>query len=89
MKAYVAAINRHDYAAAWRIVGTGTGGSYAAFANGLKTTAADTLTILSVNGNVITARLTARDTDGTVRTYQGTYTIENGAIVQSNVQRIS
>jgi hypothetical protein len=43
---------------------------------------------LSVSGNVVTARLAAQQTDGTVRTYQGTYTVRNGAIVDFNVRQV-
>jgi hypothetical protein len=38
---------------------------------------------------VVTARLLAYQTDGTVKTYQGTYTVQNGEISQSNVQQVS
>lgn len=89
LTAYVAAINGHDYASAWRIIGKATGESYPSFVNGFNGTVADTLTIISIDGNVVTAQLAARQTDGTVRIYQGTYTIQNGAIVQYHVQRIS
>ena len=47
------------------------------------------MTILSVNGNVVTARLTARQKNGTVRVFQGTYTVEGGVITQFDVQQIS
>ncbi len=56
---------------------------------GFGTTAKDTLTILSVSGHVVTARLTAEQTDGSVQTYEGTYTVHNGAITTSDIGRIS
>ena len=49
----------------------------------------DTLTILSVTNGVVTARLTARKTDGTVNTYQGTYTVDHGVIVGFDVLQVS
>ena len=62
--------------------------SYAAFVQGFASTASDTLTILSVNGHTVTVRLAARQTDGAVITYQGTYTVDDGVIVASDVKQI-
>jgi hypothetical protein len=56
---------------------------------GFGTTAKDTLTILSVSGHVVTARLTAVQTDGSLQVYEGTYTVDNGVITTSNIDRIS
>jgi hypothetical protein len=85
----VAAINSHDYARAWKLGGRNSSPSYSAFVQGFGTTAKDTLTILSVSGNVVTARLTALQTDGSTKTYQGKYTVDNGAITKAEVDRIS
>jgi hypothetical protein len=85
VRAYVAAINGHHYARAWRLGGRNTGGSYPQFASGFGTTARDTLTIVSASGDVVTARITAHETDGTVNTYQGTYTVDNGVIIGFDV----
>ena len=46
------------------------------------------MTILSVSGKVVTARLAAQQTDGTVKTYQGTYMVSNGVIVGFNVRQV-
>jgi transcriptional regulator with XRE-family HTH domain len=85
VRAYVAAINGHHYARAWRLGGRNTGGSYSQFVSGFGTTARDTLTIVSVSGHVVTARITAHPTDGAVNTYQGTYTVDNGVITGFDV----
>jgi cytoskeleton protein RodZ len=84
--AYVAAINGHDYARAWSLGGRNTGQSYSNFVSGFSTTARDTLTIVSVSSDVVTARLTAQQTDGTVDTYQGTYTVHRGVITGFDIQ---
>jgi cytoskeletal protein RodZ len=89
VRAYVAAINGHDYARAWSLGGQNAGGSYSSFVSGFSTTATDTLTIVSVSGDVVTARLTAVQTDGTVDTYQGTYTVDHGVIVGFDVFQVS
>ena len=47
------------------------------------------MTILSTSGRVVTARLTATQTDGSIRTYQGTYTVTSGVITSSDVSRTS
>jgi hypothetical protein len=87
--AYITAINRHDYARAWSLGGRNSNSSFAAFRQGFSTTAKDTLTIESVNGNVVSARLSARQTDGSVKTYQGAYTVKNGVITKFDVQQTS
>jgi cytoskeleton protein RodZ len=89
VRAYIAAINGRHYARAWRIGGRYTGGSYPGFVSGFTGTAKDTLTILSVSGHVVTARLSARQTDGTVNTYQGTYTVHHGVITGFDVVQLS
>ena len=88
VRAYIAAINGHHYRRAWHLGGRNSSSSYAAFAQGFSSTAKDTLIILSVNGNVVTARLVAVQTDGSVKTYQGTYAVEDGVITKSEVARI-
>ena len=85
VRAYVAAINGHHYARAWRLGGRNAGGSYSQFTGGFGTTATDTLSIVSVSGDVVTARITAHQTDGAVNTYQGTYTVDNGVITGFDV----
>jgi transcriptional regulator with XRE-family HTH domain len=89
VRAYVAAINGHHYARAWRLGGRNTGGSYLNFVSGFTGTAKDTLTIVSVSGDVVTARLDAQQTDGTIQTYQGTYTVHRGVITGFDVVQVS
>ena len=89
VRAYIAAINGHHYARAWRLGGRNTSGSYASFVSGFAGTAKDTLTIVSVSGDVVTARLNAEQTDGTVDTYQGTYTVHHGVIIGADVGQVS
>jgi len=85
VRAYIAAINGHHYARAWRLGGRNTEGSYSNFVSGFSGTAKDALTIVSVSGDVVTARLNAQQTDGAVDTYQGTYTVHHGVIVGFDV----
>ena len=86
---YIAAINNHHYARAWDLGGRNSSASYAAFVQGFGTTAKDTLIILSVRGDVVTVELVAQQTDGTVKTYRGTYTVDGGIITNSDIGQIS
>jgi hypothetical protein len=88
VKAYFAAIDRKSYQTAWRLGGDNAGVSYAAFAAGFDGTARDALKVLSVTGDLVAARLTAYQTDGAVKTFQGEYTVEGGAIAQFDVQQV-
>jgi serine/threonine-protein kinase len=87
VRAYFAAINAHDYAKAWALGGKNTGSSsYSSFVNGFNDTAKDDVTVVSVVGNVVTVKLAATQTDGSVQHYQGTYTVTNGIITQGHIQ---
>ncbi len=43
---------------------------------------------MSVRGEVVTARLSAQQTDGTVDIYQGTYTVHHGVIIGFDVLQV-
>jgi eukaryotic-like serine/threonine-protein kinase len=89
VQAYIAAINDHDYARAWALGGKNTGSSFSAFSNGFNGTAKDNLTVVSVSGGVVTVKLAAVQTDGTVKNFQGTYTVTDGVITQSHIQPVA
>ena len=88
VRAYFKAINRHDYGRAWRLGGRHTGSSYATFVSGFAGTGHDAVTIESVSGHVVTARLAARQTDGSVKTYEGTYRVSHGVITGFHVAQV-
>jgi hypothetical protein len=89
VRMYFSAINHRDYARAWRLGGDNSGSTYSGFVRGFGTTERDSVTILSVSGNVVKARIAALQTDGTVKTYQGSYTVARGAIVKFDIQQVS
>ena len=89
VKAYFRAINSGNYAKAWRLGGRNTGVSYTRFAAGFAGTARDALKVLSVAGDAVTARLAARQADGTTKSFEGTYTVDRGVITQFAVQQVS
>ncbi|GLZ42531.1 hypothetical protein [Actinokineospora sp. NBRC 105648] len=86
VRAYFDAINARDYRRAWDIGGKNTGKPYADFAAGFATTDHDVITIQSVNGPTVTATLTAHQTDGTQKTFQGTYTVTGDTITRFEVR---
>jgi serine/threonine-protein kinase len=87
VREYFAAINHRRYLDAWRLRKPTE--PYALFRAGFAGTLVDKVTILSVNGDVVTATLVAEQVNGNVKTYQGTYTVMNGIITATDVQRIS
>jgi hypothetical protein len=87
VEGYFTAITRKDYHRAWELGGRSINTSYRSFAQGLRRTARDTVTILSVTGPDVRARLRAQATDGTVQTFQGTYVVHDGVITQFRVRR--
>jgi serine/threonine protein kinase len=90
VKGYFSAINQHRYHKAWLLGGQNISHvSYGAFRTGFSQTAHDSVVISSVSGDVVTAQLTATQTDGTQHTYAGTYTVANRQIMQSDVRRVS
>jgi serine/threonine protein kinase len=90
VKGYFNAINHHRYHKAWLLGGQNIAHvSYGAFRTGFSQTAHDSVVISSVSGDVVTAQLTATQTDGTQHTYAGTYTVANRQIMQSDVHRVS
>jgi hypothetical protein len=87
--AYYSAINHHEYRRAWRLGGRNLGQAYAKFSAGFSGTDHDTVRILSVSGDLVNIRLTATQTDGNLKIFQGTYTVRRGHIVRSLINPAS
>jgi hypothetical protein len=88
VRAYFDAINTKDYQRAWALGGKNVGQSYEEFTAGFASTDRDDVAVLSVQGNVVTAELTAFQTDGTMRKFRGTYTVAGEAIARFSVREI-
>ncbi|MGW0732292.1 excalibur calcium-binding domain-containing protein [Streptomyces sp. NPDC002851] len=88
VRAYFAAINARDYERAWDLGGKNFSDSYEAFVDGFATTARDTVHILRAEGSTVRVRLEAMQTDGTLRVFEGTYTVRNGTIVSADVREV-
>jgi hypothetical protein len=84
---FYAAVNRQDYVTAWQLGGMNLGQSYSSFAQGYATTVSSDVTVVSTSGDVVDVVLTAQWTDGTTHEYTGTYTVENGQIVNGKLYK--
>jgi hypothetical protein len=85
---YFADINAGDYAGAWAIGGSNLQhGTFDSFVQGFATTASDSVTIVSTNGDTVQMRLDALQTDGTHKFFAGTYTVRDGVIVAADVRQ--
>lgn len=92
VRAYITAINRHDYPAAWAIyepAATAKGRTYASFAAGFDSTAHDAIDAMETTGWTVRIDLLAVQVDGTVREYAGTYTVHDGRIAASDIIAVS
>ena len=81
-------INHHFFRAAWKLRAQ-NGSSFAQFRAGFVGTRHDLVTVTNVSGDVVTASLHAVQTDGSVKVFQGTYTVTNGVISSSDVHLVS
>jgi hypothetical protein len=85
---YYQDITDQDYAAAWALGGPDLNGgtSYTSWAAGYATTASIILGTFSYFGSdQVAVSLSALQDDGSVYTYQGTYTVRDGLIVSANI----
>jgi hypothetical protein len=87
--AYFAAINARDYRRAWDLGGKNLADSYSSFQAGFADTAQDTVHIVHVHGGTVTVTLDALQTDGTVRSFAGTYTVRDGVIVDADIRLVA
>ena len=84
--AYYDAINSHHFRKAYELSTMAQDTeTFATFKQGYQGTQRDTLTITGVSGDVVSFTLSAAQTDGSVKTYTGTYTVQNGKITGSSV----
>ena len=86
-------ITDHAYSAAWALGGDNiaNGASYATWAAGYADTTASIAlgTVSDFGSDQVQAQLSATQLDGTVKTYEGTYTVENGVIVAADIVQTS
>ena len=87
--AYYAAINAGDHRTAWDLGGRHFAASYDAFVEGFDGLERDDLTILGTSGSEVEIELDAVQTDGTTRSFRGTYTVRDGVIVAASIREVT
>ena len=88
VRRYYAAISRRAYRRAWLLGGDHTPSGYSQFVAGYSGTRRDEVTILSSSGDQVTAKFAALQTDGSVKSYRGSYVVQNGVITSFNVTQV-
>ncbi len=88
VETYFAAINAHQWRKVWNLGGKNFNKSYGQMVAGYRTTAHDVLTSIHSHGDVVTVHLKAHHTDGTVRTYRISYTVQDGVITAAHTKRL-
>ena len=88
VEAYFAAINAHDWRKVWDLGGKNFGQTYGQMVAGYRSTAHDALTSIHAHGHIVTVRLKAHQTDGTVQTYRISYTVQDGVITKARTTRL-
>jgi hypothetical protein len=80
-------LNAHDYQAAWQLGGSNLSGGagYGAWVAGYATTASTSASTVQDDDGTVSVNITATQTDGSVKTYVGTYTVANGVIVAAHI----
>jgi len=89
---FYADISDQDYSAAWALGGSNlsNGVGYDAWVAGYGTTQFINLGTFSHWGSdTVQVAISATQTDGSVNTYSGTYTVENGLITSANIEQTS
>ncbi len=87
--AYFDAINAQEYREAWELGGKNLAGDYEAFVDGLVGTERDTVRILGVEGDTVRAELEALQTDGSLKVFEGAYTVRSGVITAADVREVT
>jgi hypothetical protein len=80
-------LNAHNYQAAWQLGGSNlSGGSgYSTWVADYATTASISASTVQNNNGTVSVSISATQTNGSVKTYAGIYTVANGAIVAANI----
>ena len=80
VEAYFAAINAHQWRKVWNLGGKNFSPTYGQMVAGYRSTSRDVLTSIHAHGDIVTVRLRAHHTDGTVLTFRIAYTVQDGVI---------
>jgi hypothetical protein len=84
VEAYFAAINAHKWRKVWNLGGKNFSPTYGQMVAGYRSTARDVVTSIHAHSDVVTVRLKAHHTDGTVLTFRISYTVQDGVITAAH-----
>jgi hypothetical protein len=88
VEAYFAAINAHKWRKVWNLGGKNFSPTYGQMVAGYRSTARDVVTSIHAHGDVVTVRLKAHHTDGTVLTFRISYTVQDGVITGAHSKQL-
>lgn len=89
---FYADLSNQDYADAWQLGGDNLNGGtgYDQWVAGYSTTASISVDDYGTyNDDTVWTHISALQTDGPVKTYDGTYTVANGVVVSANITQTS
>lgn len=86
---YFDAVNAQDYERAWELGGKNLAGSYDAYVEGFADTLDTSVSVLEAEGNTVSVRLDATQSDGSLKEFAGTYTVRDGQIVSADIREVS
>ncbi|HEV2372787.1 MAG TPA: serine/threonine-protein kinase [Streptosporangiaceae bacterium] len=80
VRAFIVAINAHNWPRVWQLGGKNLGLTYPAMVAGFDRTRRDQLINMTASGNTVSAHILAFETTGAVQVYALTYIVQDGAI---------
>ncbi|MFD8619359.1 excalibur calcium-binding domain-containing protein [Streptomyces sp. NPDC059513] len=83
------AVNDQEHREAWELGGKSLAGDHGAFVDSLAGTERDTVRSLGVEGDTVRAELEALQSDGSLRPFEGTYTVRSGVITSADVREVA
>jgi eukaryotic-like serine/threonine-protein kinase len=82
VRAFIAAINAHDWPKVWQLGGKNLGESYQSLVDGFRYTSHDVITSIVSHEDMVNAQIRAYETTGAVQTIALSYTVRAGIITQ-------
>ena len=80
VRAYIAAVNQHNWPRAWALGGKNLGESYRQLITGYAHTSHVLIISLTASGPAVTVLTTATETNGTAQRYRLSYLVSHGTI---------
>jgi HJR/Mrr/RecB family endonuclease len=92
VKAFLAAISKHDWPEVWKLggkyIGQGPYTSYSGMISGYEGTIRDVPVMLKTVGQTVSGQFLAYESDGEVRTYAATYVVRSGVIIHADQHEV-